>query len=155
MKILGVKGSQKQQTEDSFMFIRKLLAMGGVLLSLTSLNVHALTKEDCRTRVGNSIDNAAKLGGTDADKMRWAQIAADECYKEVAAQSGGSSSSRASTSSTLDQNTIGMVIFGIILGGALWYMGVFKIIGLYFEKRKLERMSPEQRRVYFAERDHQ
>ena len=44
----------------------------------------ALTEKDCRTRVNNAMHNSDRLGGNDSDAYRWAQNAANECYKELA-----------------------------------------------------------------------
>lgn len=57
---------------------------------------HAQSASECRERVMNSIDNASKLGGTDADKMRWAQIAADDCVKERGTKSSSYSGNQSS-----------------------------------------------------------
>ena len=68
------------------------LLFAACFLLLLVFNAHSVTTADCRDRVNNSIGNAGALGGTDTDKLRWAQHAADECFKDAAratSDSGG------------------------------------------------------------------
>lgn len=55
-------------------------------------NSYSLTKEDCRKRVENAMHNSDVLRGNEADRYRWAQNAADECFKEIGQNSSYSSS---------------------------------------------------------------
>ena len=100
----------KTQWGEIVMSMRKLLIVACLLCSAV-FNAHSVTTADCRSRVNNSIDNAGVLGGTDTDKLRWAQHAADECYKEAARATSDSSGAG-----------IGTLIIALLMlaGGVFW-----------------------------------
>lgn len=89
------------------------------LIVFLPLNANALTEADCRTRVNNAMHNSDKLGGNDADAYRWAQNAANECYKELARQRGVSSTGTSSNSSD-SGNTGTIAIIVLMLGAFTW-----------------------------------
>lgn len=60
------------------------------ILGIFSNATMALTEKDCRDRVNNAMYNSDKLGGNDTDAYRWAQNAANECFKEIASQRSSS-----------------------------------------------------------------
>ena len=87
------------------------------LTILISFNTFALTEADCRTRVNNAMHNSDKLGGNDADAYRWAQNAANECYKEIA-QNKSSYKSSSDTSSSGG----GSIFVSLLLLGGVAYL---------------------------------
>lgn len=78
----------------------------------------ALTEKDCRTRVNNAMHNSDRLGGNDSDAYRWAQNAADECYKELAKNTSKNTASNNSSSSGIGAS----FILSIFLLGILGYL---------------------------------
>lgn len=87
-----------------------------VFISLYSNASFALTKEDCRERVNNAMHNSDRLGGNDADAYRWAQNAAQECFKEIAGERATGSSKSASNSK------VGFTLLIIISCALLYWM---------------------------------
>lgn len=77
---------------------------------LTMTCAHALSAEECKTRALNAYDNAAAVGGTDADKQRLGAYALNECLKE-AGVSGGKGSNTNEGSSSL-WGLIGLLLVG-------------------------------------------
>lgn len=115
-----------------------------VVFLLSSNDSAALTKEDCRERVNNAMHNSDVLRGSEADRYRWAQNAADECFKEIA-QSGSSSYSGSSGSS----GSSGM--------GWLWILGGLGVLYWMFYRPDVNGFripfvdSPEEKAAKLAE----
>ncbi len=87
------------------------------ILNAFSSSAVALTERDCRERVNNAMYNSDKLGGNDADAYRWAQNAANECFKEMA-RSGSSLTENSRSSGGMDWSFIGIWILLLIIYGA-------------------------------------
>ncbi len=87
------------------------------ILSAFSGSATALTERDCRERVNNAMYNSDKLGGNEADAYRWAQNAANECFKEMA-KSGSNLSENSRASGGIDWSFIGIWIVLLIIYGA-------------------------------------
>lgn len=96
--------------------MKKLAAMLAIgLLSLFSSFSMALTEKDCRDRVNNAMYNSDKLGGKDSDAYRWAQHAANECFKEMAKErSLGESNSK-------EGSGFGWIFFIGFMALVYWY----------------------------------
>lgn len=115
------------------------------------------TEEECRQRVMNSMENAGKLGGTETDQFKWAQHAANECYKEASGKTSrsrdsDSSSSSDSRDSFLKRDGTQIFIFSVALALFFWFaLGkhVLKIGRMLVLKKRLEGMSPAERQKFF------
>lgn len=86
--------SNKKPFIHNFYLLSKIItfAICALLIVTFSKNSYSLTKEDCRKRVENAMHNSDVLRGSEADRYRWAQNAADECFKEIARNNSYSSS---------------------------------------------------------------
>jgi hypothetical protein len=103
--------------------MKSLFATLTFILSLSaSFSTLALTEKDCRERVNNAMYNSDRLGGNDKDAYRWAQNAANECFKEIAQNksSGSTYSSKPNTSS--DSGSGASIFFILLILGGIGYL---------------------------------
>lgn len=98
--------------------------------------------------VESAIQRSANQGGSNVDQYRAGQEKLELNYRVKAMEQD--EAYRDSQSSFWKQDRFQQIFFPfVLLCAALWYNGGFRAIRLFFLKRRLEKMSPEERKDFF------